>query len=62
MINQRKSGGFTLIELVVVLLLVSILAAAAVPRFFGQQKFQAWGFSEDLITALRYAHKIAIAS
>ncbi|MCP3667483.1 MAG: prepilin-type N-terminal cleavage/methylation domain-containing protein [Gammaproteobacteria bacterium] len=57
-----KAGGFSLVELVVVVLLVSVLAAVSIPRFFGQQQFQEWGFSEDLITALRYAHKIAIAS
>lgn len=57
-----RSGGFTLVELVVVILLVSVLAAVSIPRFFGQQQFQEWGFSEDLTAALRYAHKIAIAS
>ena len=33
MINQRSQGGFTIIELVVVILLLGILTATALPRF-----------------------------
>jgi len=36
--GQRKSGGFTLIELVVVIALLSILAAFAIPRYAGLER------------------------
>lgn len=56
------SDGFTLVELVVVLVLLSVLGAVGMPRFFNQQTFIEWGFTDEVTAALRYAHKLAIAS
>ncbi len=55
-------NGFSMIELVVVLLLVGILGATAIPRFFTVSPFQQWGFNDELSSAIRYANKIAIAT
>lgn len=38
MINDKKQKGFTLIEIIAVLVLLGILAAVAVPRFLGMQE------------------------
>lgn len=57
----RRSAGFTLVELVTILVLVGILAAVAIPRFVGQQDFDALGFHDETLAALRYAQKAAIA-
>ena len=50
-----------MIELVMVMVLVGILAAAAIPRFVGLQSFSARGFFDQTVTMLRYAQKVAIA-
>lgn len=53
--------GFSLVELIVVLLVVSALAVVAIPRFFGKQDFQTLGFFDTAQSAVRYAQKLAIA-
>lgn len=56
-----KSTGFTLIELVVVILVTGILAAAVAPRFFNRTTFDTRGFYDQAAAALRYGQKEAVA-
>jgi MSHA pilin protein MshC len=60
----RRPGeaGYTAVELVVVMVLVGILAANALPRFVSASRFEAMGFQDAVVNALRYAQKIALAS
>lgn len=55
------AGGFTLVELVVVLMIVGVLAVAAIPRFMDQSVFETRGFHDETMSLLRYAQKAAIA-
>ena len=57
----RGKRGFTLIELVMVLILVGILAVAVIPRFAQRDTFDTRGFFDQSIAMLRYAQKTAIA-
>jgi MSHA pilin protein MshC len=56
-----KMTGFTLIELIMVMLLVAILAFTAIPRFANRGTFDARGFFDQSSNMLRYAQKTAIA-
>jgi MSHA pilin protein MshC len=57
-----KAKGFTIIELVVVLVLIGILSVTVLPRFTGSSGLEDRGFRDRTIAALRYAQKSAIAS
>ncbi len=53
--------GFTLVELVVVIILVGILAVAAMPRFF-DNVFDERGFHDATKAAVQHARRVAVAS
>ncbi|MGY6588103.1 MAG: pilus assembly FimT family protein [Wenzhouxiangella sp.] len=56
-----RARGFTLTELVLILVLISILAAFAAPRL-NIQGFERQSFARELTLALRHAQRAAIAS
>lgn len=54
--------GHTLVELVMVIVLLGIVSVAVVPRWFNRADFDARGYFDQLISAARYAHKLALVS
>jgi len=60
-IKLLRQRGFSMIELIAVLVIMGILAVAALPRFFDINTFESRGFHDQVISTLRYAQKIAIA-
>ncbi len=59
---REDAAGFTLIELVVVLIVAGVLAAVGASRFFVLKDFQDRGFHDATLAAVRYAQKVAVAS
>jgi len=61
-VNNKRFSGFSIIELVVVVLLLGILSVFALGRLFDQNEFAAKGFFDDTVTAVRFAQKLAVSS
>ena len=57
----QSQRGFTLIELIMVIVLLGVLSVFAAPRMFNNQDFYARGFHDETMAYLRYAQKTAIA-
>ena len=55
-------GGFTLVELVLVILLVGILALYALPRFVSRSEYSPYAYRDQLINLLRLAQLQAMES
>ena len=47
--------GFSMVELIAVMIIAGILAAMALPRFFDRNIFESRGFHDQVISTLRYA-------
>ncbi|AZZ44891.1 prepilin-type cleavage/methylation domain-containing protein [Pseudomonadaceae bacterium SI-3] len=61
-LSSSLQHGFTLVELIMVIVIMGILAAVVGPRFFDRQSFDERFYFEEAFSAFRYAQKLAVAS
>jgi MSHA pilin protein MshC len=61
-VRLTRPGGYTLVELVVVMSVAGVLAAYIAPRFWNQQSFSDRGYVDELASALRSTQKAAVIS
>ena len=61
MVNSKQTG-FTLVELIMVIVMLGILSATALPKFFEKNTFAERVFFDDTLNAVRYAQKLAVAT
>lgn len=57
----RLQPGFTVIELITVIVLLGVLSIVAAPRLLDTAALHSRGFQEETVSFLRYAQKAAIA-
>jgi MSHA pilin protein MshC len=59
--SLTSRSGFTLVELIAVIIVVGILGGVAVSRFMGRSPFDATAFADQSAALLRYGQKVAVA-
>ena len=60
--SATRSGGFSLIELVAILIVVGVIGVIALGRLPDTNTFATVAFAQEMRAALRFAQKFAVAS
>ena len=60
-INMKNNHGFTLIEALLIILLIGILAAIAIPRIGSSEK-SAYSSARQIVSDLRYTRTLAVTT
>ena len=62
LVKKYHNAGFSLVELITVIILLGILGVVALGRLGSTDVFAARGFFDDTVNAVRFAQKLAISS
>lgn len=57
----RRNAGFTMVELITVLIVMGVLGAIGASRFFDNSVFENRAYADQAKAIIRYAQKLAIA-
>ena len=60
-LNLAIQRGFTMIELITVIIIIGIVGAMAAPMFFNNSDFQSRAAADQVRAALKFGQKMAIA-
>ena len=52
-LNSKRAAGFTLVELVIVIIILGILSVTVAPKFFSSKGFSEYAYRADVIAKLR---------
>jgi len=58
--SMSKQAGFTLVELVTTIILISIIAVVVLPRLFTQSSYSAYSLRNEFISELRQVQQKAL--
>lgn len=58
--TNKFHTGFTLVELIVVILLIGILSISIAPRFFSVSSYESRRAADEVLSAVRHAQQIAM--
>ncbi|MCK5829239.1 MAG: prepilin-type N-terminal cleavage/methylation domain-containing protein [Methylococcales bacterium] len=60
--EQNKQSGFSLLELVMVLVILGVLSATAIPKLSEKSVYAESAFFDDVLHGVQYAQKLAVAT
>lgn len=58
---KRAANGYTVVELITVMVVIGILSAIAIPRISQTTEFAASAYRSQVVSALRHAQKSAVS-